>query len=95
MPRVLTPTPAPMRMATTPALAASGRCEPHVTVLPLTTVERPGWLHRVAIGSGAWVITEKIRTVSAVRFRRIAPEIALTDDELADVRRVLGHMLTV
>jgi mRNA interferase MazF len=66
-----------------------------VSVLPLTTVERPGWLHRVAIGNAGWVITEQIRTVSATRFRRFAPEIALSDRELAEVRRVLGHMLTV
>lgn len=66
-----------------------------VIVLPLTTVERPGWLHRVATGSGGWVITEQVRTVSATRLRCFAPEIALTADELADVRRVLAHMLTV
>lgn len=66
-----------------------------VSVLPLTTVERPGWLHRVATSSGGWVITEQIRTVAAVRLRRFAPDIALTDGELADVRRVLARMLTV
>ena len=30
------PVPAPNRIATTPAAAASGRCEPQVTVLPET-----------------------------------------------------------
>lgn len=63
-----------------------------VTVLPLTSVERPGWIHRIPVGGG-WVITEQIRTVSADRFRRHAPEIALTADELREVRHVLGHML--
>ena len=63
-----------------------------VTVLPLTSVERPGWIHRIPVGGG-WVITEQIRTVSADRFRRHASEIALTADELREVRHVLGHML--
>ena len=64
-----------------------------VSVLPLTTVERPGWLHRVAVGEGSWVITEQIRTVSAERFRRHAPELALSSEELRQVRHVLTHML--
>lgn len=65
-----------------------------VTVLPLTSVERPGWLHRIYVTTGGgWVITEQLRTVSAGRFRRRAPEIALTADELAEVQRVLGRML--
>lgn len=63
-----------------------------VTVLPLTSVERPGWLHRIRVGGG-WVITEQIRTVSADRFRRRAPGIVLTAEELREVRHVLGHML--
>lgn len=65
-----------------------------ITVLPLTSVERPGWVHRVRVGAGGgWVITEQVRTVSADRFRRYAPEIALTAEELRGVRHVLGHML--
>lgn len=65
-----------------------------ITVLPLTSVERPGWIHRVGVAAGGgWVITEQIRTVAADRFRRHAPEIGLTDDELRQVRHVLGHML--
>ena len=63
-----------------------------VTVLPMTSVERPGWLHRVPVGDG-WVITEQIRTVSADRFRRPAPELALSAAELRQVRHVLGNML--
>ncbi len=67
-----------------------------ITVLPLTSVERTGWTHRVRItNGGGWVITEQIRTVSAPRFRRHASEITLTEDELADVRHVLAQMLTV
>lgn len=64
-----------------------------ITVLPLTSVERLGWVHRVRVGATGWVITEQVRTVSADRFRRYAPEIALTADELREVRHVLGHML--
>lgn len=67
-----------------------------ITVLPLTSVERAGWAHRVQLGNGGgWVITEQVRTVSAQRLRRLAPEIALTDQELGEVRRVLAQMLTV
>jgi mRNA interferase MazF len=85
-----------------PALVVSSRFHLDLTagqlvsVLPLTSVARPGWLHRVAVGSGVgWVITEQIRTVSVARFRRYAPELALADDELAEVRRVLTQMLTL
>lgn len=67
-----------------------------ISVLPLTSVERTGWVHRVRIASGGgWVITEQIRTVSAERFRRFAPEIVPSAEELNEVRRVLAQMLTV
>lgn len=84
-----------------PALVVSSRFHLDVTlgqlvsVLPLTSVERCGWLHRVQVGSGAgWVITEQIRTIAAERFRRPAPEITLSGSELDEVRRVLVQMLT-
>ncbi|WP_293059152.1 type II toxin-antitoxin system PemK/MazF family toxin [Mycobacterium sp.] len=83
-----------------PALVVSSRFHLDVTsnylisVLPLTSVERPGWIHRVRVGAG-WVITEQVRTVSADRFRRYAPEITLTAEELNDVRHVLAQMLIV
>ncbi len=65
-----------------------------MSVLPLTSRERPGWLHRIHVSAGdGWVITEQIRTIAAERFRRPAPEISLSTDELADVQRVLGKML--
>lgn len=65
-----------------------------VTVLPLTTVERRGWVHRVHLASGnGWVITEQIRTLSADRFRRYSPEITLSEDELDEVRQILSRML--
>lgn len=67
-----------------------------VSVLPLTSVERTGWLHRVHIADGGgWVITEQVRTIAAQRFRRPAPEIHVSTDELAEVRRVLTKMLLV
>lgn len=67
-----------------------------VTVLPLTSVERPGWLHRVAVAiGGGWVITEQVRTIAVQRFRRPAPEITLSEDELVEVQRVLTKMLLI
>lgn len=67
-----------------------------VSVLPLTSVERPGWLHRVPVaGAGGWVITEQVRTIAVQRFRRPAPEITLSDDELGQVQRVLAKMLHI
>lgn len=85
-----------------PALVVSSRFHLDVTlgqlasVLPLTTVERRGWKHRIQVASGSgWVITEQIRTVSVHRFRRHAPEIALSVNELTEVRQMLARMLTV
>lgn len=85
-----------------PALVVSSRFHLDLTlghlvnVLPLTSVERRGWMHRVHVASvGGWVITEQIRTVSADRFRRYAPEITLTAGERDEVRRVLAQMLIV
>ncbi|CAN5569222.1 hypothetical protein BH23ACT6_BH23ACT6_07740 [soil metagenome] len=46
------------------------------------------------MGSGdGWVITEQVRTVAIDRFRRPAPELALSEEELAEVLRVLSQML--
>ncbi len=68
-----------------PALVISSRFHLDLTmgslasVLPLTSVERRGLMHRVHVASGGgWVITEQIRTVSTGRFRRYAPEITLS-----------------
>jgi mRNA interferase MazF len=67
-----------------------------ICVLPLASVARPGWVHRVRIASGGgWVITEQIRTVAAERLRRHAPEIQLSVDELYEVRHVLGQTLII
>jgi len=84
-----------------PALVVSSRFHLGITlgqlvsVLPLTSVERPGWLHRIHVAAGSgWVITEQIRTISINRFRRYAPEINLSADELQAVRHILAQMLT-
>ena len=83
-----------------PALVVSSRFhldltrEQLICVLPLTSVERPGWLHRVHVASGGgWVITEQLRTVSVERFRRPAPKIRLTAAELREAGRILSQML--
>lgn len=85
-----------------PALVVSSRFHLDLTlgqlvsVLPLTSVERRGWMHRIQVASsGGWIITEQIRTVSVKRFRRYAPEIALSGSEQDEVRQMLARMLTV
>lgn len=65
-----------------------------ITVLPMTTVEKP-WRHRVPVEAGGWVITEQVRTVTAERFRRPSPDLTLTEAELAQVRAILARMLTL
>jgi mRNA interferase MazF len=65
-----------------------------VTILPLTTRERPGLLHRVPVtplGKGGYVITEQIRTISRDRLRRHLG--VLTVDEVRDVKAVLARMI--
>lgn len=66
-----------------------------ISVLPLTSVERSGWMHRIHLAAGGWVVTEQVRTVSISRFRRYAPEITLSGDEFDEVRNMLAQMLTV
>jgi hypothetical protein len=64
-----------------------------VRVLPLTSVERRGWIHRVHVAAGdGWSITDQIRTVSAQRFRRHAPEIIVFPDEFGEVRNILAQI---
>lgn len=67
-----------------------------VSVLPLTSIERSGWLHRVPVAvGGSWVITEQVRTIAVQRFRRPASEITPSDDELGQVQRMLAKMLLI
>ena len=64
-----------------------------VTVLPVTSRYRSGWLHRVQLGDSSWVITEQLRTIATSRLRRRTPELDPDRDALTDVRRVLAAML--
>ncbi|SCL16601.1 mRNA interferase MazF [Micromonospora rhizosphaerae] len=68
-----------------------------VSVLPLTSRERPGWLHRVRIDipghRAGWAITEQIRTVSAARLTGRTPIHRLTPEQVAEVRSVLRQMI--
>lgn len=68
-----------------------------VTVLPLTTRERAGWLHRVRIEipgkRTSWLITEQIRTVSATRLTGRGPIHRLRADQVTEVKSVLRQML--
>ncbi|MGB2570462.1 type II toxin-antitoxin system PemK/MazF family toxin [Micromonospora citrea] len=86
-----------------PALVVSSRFHLDLTggalvsVLPLTTRERPGWLHRVPIEvpdrRTGWVITEQVRTVSANRLTGRGPVYRLRPEQIAEVRRMLRQML--
>ncbi len=83
-----------------PALVVSSRFHLRLTggelvsVLPLTSRERSGWVHRIRIEAArGWVITEQVRTLSVRRFRRAAPELAPSEAELAEIRRVLARLL--
>lgn len=68
-----------------------------VTVLPMTTRERPGLLHHLRIEipgkPTGYVLTEQIRTIAAARLTGTAPMWELKDDQISEVRRVLGRML--
>jgi mRNA interferase MazF len=64
------------------------------TVLPLTTRERPGWLHRVAVKGpcpASYVLTEQVRTIAVSRLS--GPPHTLQPEEIAEIRRVLAKML--
>jgi mRNA interferase MazF len=68
-----------------------------VTVLPVTTRERPGWLHRIAIHPEnrptGYVITEQVRTVARSRLEGRRPAWVLTNDEVTAVKTVLQQMI--
>ncbi|WP_432830025.1 type II toxin-antitoxin system PemK/MazF family toxin [Dactylosporangium sp. CA-092794] len=70
-----------------------------VSVLPMTTRERPGWLHRVPLraphGQGGFVITEQVRTVARSRLQGRRPAWVPTHDEVAAVKQVLRQMIDV
>jgi mRNA interferase MazF len=68
-----------------------------VTVLPVTTRERPGWLHRVPVRPAGrpvgFVITEQVRTVARARLQGQRPAWVLADDEISAVKTVLRQMI--
>ncbi|MEU8899103.1 type II toxin-antitoxin system PemK/MazF family toxin [Nocardia sp. NPDC048505] len=67
-----------------------------ITIVPLTSVDRPSWRHRVPIDAGAkargWAITEQIRTISARRFTGNRPIGAVPAKQAAELRSVLARM---
>ena len=70
-----------------------------VTVLPVTTRERSGWLHRVPVHPASrptgFVITEQVRTIARSRLQGQRPAWVLTDDEKSAVKTVLRQMIDV
>jgi mRNA interferase MazF len=68
-----------------------------LSVLPLTTVERPGWLHRVEVSlpgqASGWAITEQVRTISAARLTGTRPIGQLDEGQIETTRSVLSKML--
>ncbi|MEU7865555.1 type II toxin-antitoxin system PemK/MazF family toxin [Dactylosporangium sp. NPDC049140] len=70
-----------------------------VTVLPVTTRERSGWLHRTPVHPAnrpnGFVITEQVRTISRSRLQGQRPAWVLTDDEVTAVKNVLRQMIDV
>jgi mRNA interferase MazF len=68
-----------------------------LSVLPLTTVERAAWLHRVEVAlpgrKTGWAITEQVRTISAARLTGTEPIGRLDRDQIMAVRSVLSRML--
>lgn len=68
-----------------------------LSVLPLTTVERAGWLHRIEVSlpgrKTGWAIAEQVRTISATRLTSAKPIGRLDEDQIAAIRSVLSKML--
>ena len=70
-----------------------------VTVLPVTTRERSGWLHRTPVHPTnhpiGFVITEQVRTIARSRLQGQRPAWVLTDGEASAVKAVLQQMIDV
>jgi mRNA interferase MazF len=67
-----------------------------ISVLPLTTRERPTWQHRVEVHGGprpSWVVTEQIRTISIRRLTGRSPAWTLCEQDADQVRRVMRLMI--
>jgi mRNA interferase MazF len=70
-----------------------------LSVLPLTTVERPGWLHRIEVSvpghKPGWAITEQLRTISATCLTGTNPIGQLDETQATAIRTVLNKMLAL
>ncbi len=70
-----------------------------VTVFPVTTRERSGWIHRVPVHPASrpvgFVITEQVRTIARSRLQGQRPAWVLADDEISAVKTVLRQMIDV
>ena len=70
-----------------------------ITVLPLTTRARSGWIHRVAIAlTGkpvSYALTEQVRTIARSRLVGQTPAWVLAEREVGEVRVVLRKMLDI
>jgi mRNA interferase MazF len=68
-----------------------------LSVLPLTTVERVGWLHRIEASlpghKTGWAVVEQVRTISATRLTGTTPIGQLDKDQIVAIRSVLSKML--
>ncbi len=68
-----------------------------LSVLPMTTRERSGFLHRVPVAvpgqPTSYLLTEQLRTLTADRLAGRTPMWELPIDEIAEVRRVLHRMI--
>jgi mRNA interferase MazF len=66
-----------------------------VTVVPLTSTQRPGWSHHVKVernGRIGYAITDQLRTISGRRFSANWNGWQLTADEQAAVQAQLRRM---
>ncbi|MGH3546021.1 MAG: type II toxin-antitoxin system PemK/MazF family toxin [Mycobacteriales bacterium] len=70
-----------------------------LTIVPLTTRERPYLLHRIRIdipdNRPTYVITEQQRSISADRITGKTPMYELTSEQIHQVRSVLRAMMDI
>jgi mRNA interferase MazF len=88
---------------TRPAIIVSSRFHLALTggalmnVLPMTTRERPGWMHRIRIDIPdrpvGYAITEQVRTVARTRVSGNSPLYTLSAEQVLAVRTVLSKMI--
>lgn len=68
-----------------------------LSVLPMTTRERPGFLHRITVDlpgkPTSYLLTDQVRTITADRLDGRAPIWTLKPDQADEVRQILRRML--